>query len=57
MMNILLAVTGVFDWDSKELIFWGQSRQYTYPEIVGGLYNITDEEISDAQNLSFGKYS
>ena len=51
----LVAVTGVFDWGFKGINFhWGQSRQYTYPEIVGGLYNITDEEISDARNLSFG---
>ncbi len=27
-----------------------------FPEIVGGVYNITDEEIDDARNLSFGKY-
>ena len=53
----LVAVTGVFDWGFKGINFhWGQSRQYTFPEIVGGLYNITDEEITDARNLSFGKY-
>ena len=55
--NPLVAVTNVFDWGFKGINFhWGQSRQYTFPEIVGGLYNITDEEITDARNLSFGKY-
>ena len=53
----LVAVTSVYSWGFKGINFhWGQSRQYTFPEIVGGLYNITDEEITDARNLSFGKY-
>ena len=55
--NPLVAVTNIFEWGFKGINFhWGQSRQYTFPEIVGGLYNITDEEITDARNLSFGKY-
>tara|TARA_Y100000992_G_scaffold233362_1_gene164267 strand:+ start:32 stop:376 length:345 start_codon:yes stop_codon:yes gene_type:complete len=53
----LVAVTSVFSWGFKGINFhWGESRQYTFQEIVGGLYNITDEEITDARNLSFGKY-
>ena len=55
--NPFVAVTDILPWGFKGINFhWGQSRQYTYPEIVGGLYNITDEEITDARNLSFGKY-
>tara|TARA_B100001996_G_scaffold118317_1_gene89554 strand:+ start:25985 stop:26329 length:345 start_codon:yes stop_codon:yes gene_type:complete len=53
----LVAVTSIFDWGFKGINFhWGESRQYTFPEIIGGLYNITDLEIDDARNLSFGKY-
>ena len=53
----LVAVTSVYSWGFKGINFhWGESRQYTFQEIVGGLYNITDEEITDARNLSFGKY-
>ena len=53
----LVAVTSVFSWGFKGINFhWGESRQYTFQEIVGGLYNIEDEEIDDARNLSFGKY-
>ena len=55
--NPLVAVTNIFEWGFKGINFhWGESRQYTFQEIVGGLYNITDEEITDARNLSFGKY-
>ena len=55
--NPLVAVTNIFDWGFKGINFhWGESRQYTFQEIVGGVYNITDEEITDARNLSFGKY-
>ena len=50
----LVAVTSVFSWGFKGINFhWGESRQYTFQEIVGGLYNIEDEEIDDARNLSF----
>ena len=53
----LVAVTDVFSWGFKGINFhWGESRQYTFQEIVGGLYNIEDEEIDDARNLSFGKF-
>ena len=53
----LVAVTSVFSWGFKGINFhWGESRQYTFQEIVGGLYNIEDEEIDDARNLSFGKF-
>ena len=54
----LVAVTSVFSWGMKGINFhWGESRQYTFQEIVGGLYNITDEEITDARYLSFVIYS
>ena len=35
----LVAVTDVYQWGFKGLNYhWGEMRQYTYPEVVGGLY-------------------
>lgn len=52
--NPLVAVSNVFSWGFKGLNFhWGQMRQYTWDEIAGGLYLVTAEELSDAQEIPF----
>ena len=52
----LVAVTGVFDWGFKGINFhWGQSRQYTFPEVVGGLYKVDEMELRDLRTLPFVK--
>jgi hypothetical protein len=53
----LVAVTDVFSWGFRgENFHWrGDMRQYNYNQIVGGLYEIYPEEISDVVELSFGK--
>jgi len=53
----LVAVTEVFSWGFRGLNYhWPGFRQYTFPEIVGGTYNIEDgEELEDAKRLSYGK--
>lgn len=54
--NPLVAVTEVYSWGFKGINFhWGESRQYTWDEIVGGIYEIYKEEIPDAQEIPFGK--
>ena len=55
--NPLVAVTSVFDWGFKGINFhWGQSRQYTFQEVVGHLYQVTNEELQDLNTLPFAKY-
>jgi hypothetical protein len=53
----LVAVTDVYSWGFRgENFHWrGDMRQYNYNQIVGGLYEIYPEEISDVVELSFAK--
>jgi len=53
----LVAVTDVYSWGFRgENFHWrGDMRQYNYNQIVGGLYEIYPEELSDVVELSFGK--
>ena len=53
----LVAVTDVFSWGFRgENFHWrGDMRQYNYNQIVGGLYEIYPEEISDVVELGFAK--
>ena len=53
----LVAVTDVFSWGFRgENFHWrGDMRQYNYNQIVGGLYEVYPEEISDVVELSFAK--
>ena len=53
----LVAVTEIFSWGFRGLNYhWPGFRQYTYPEIVEGIYNIEDGgELEDAKRLSYGK--
>ena len=39
----LVAVTDVFSWGFRGLNYhWGEMRQYTFPEVVGGLYQVDE---------------
>ena len=52
----LVAVTDVFSWGFRGINFhWGDRRQYDYNQIVGGLYEIYPEEMSDVIELGFAK--
>ena len=52
----LVAVTDIFRWGFRGMNFhWGETRQYTWNEIEGQLYEIFPEELSDAQEIPFGK--
>ena len=52
----LVAVTDVFSWGFKGLNFhWGQMRQYTYQEVVGGLYKVDEMELRDLRTIPFGR--
>ena len=52
----LVAVTDVFNWGFKGLNFhWGEMRQYTFAEIVGGLYQVDEMELRDLRTIPFGR--
>jgi hypothetical protein len=52
----LVAVTDVFSWGFRGINFhWEDKRQYDYNQIVGQLYEIYPEEISDVIELPFTK--
>ena len=53
----LVAVTSVYSWGFKGINFhWGQPRQYTWTEIAGQLYQVTNDEINDLEKIPFGKF-
>ena len=52
----LVGVTDVFSWGFRGINFhWRDRRQYTYDQIIGGLYEIYPEEMSDVIELGFAK--
>lgn len=52
--NPLVAVTNVFPWGFKGINFhWGESRQYTWDEVAGGLYEVYIQELEDLKRLPF----
>ena len=54
--NPLVAVTDVFRWGFRGInLHMGQYRQYTWNELVGQLYEINPDELSDVRELPFGK--
>ena len=55
--NPLVAVTQVLEWGFKGINFhWGESRQYTWNEVAGGLYQVSDDELNDLDGIPFAKF-
>ena len=55
--NPFVAVTDVFLWGFRGINFhWGEIRQYTYNEIVGQIYEVYSDEVSDVREITFGKF-
>ena len=55
--NPLVAVTDVFRWGFRGINFhWGQSRSYTFQEVIGQLYQVTNEEVQDLNTIPFAKF-
>lgn len=53
--NPLVAVTDVFKWGFRGINYhWGESRQYTWDEVAGGMYEVYKDEIEDLRRLPFG---
>ena len=54
--NPLVAVTQVLEWGFRGINFhWGENRQYTWSEVAGGLYQVTDDELNDLDAIPFSK--
>ena len=52
--NPLVAVTDVFEWGFRGInLHIGQYRNYTYNELVGQLYEVSPDELSDVRELPF----
>lgn len=55
--NPLVAVTDVFSWGFRGLnLHWGESRQYTWDEVAGQIYEVYPSEIKDLQALPFANF-
>ena len=45
------------EWGFKGINFhWGESRQYTWNEVAGGLYQVSDDELNDLDGIPFAKF-
>jgi len=55
--NPFVAVTDVFQWGFRGLNFhWGETRQYTWNEVAGGLYEVYPSEVKDLQMIPFANF-
>jgi len=55
--NPLVAVTDVFKWGFKGInMHWGETRQYTWDEVAGSLYEVFPSEIKDLQAIPFANF-
>ncbi len=53
----LIACTEIFRWGFKGYNFhWRQSRQYTWEEIAGQLYQVQYEELDDLFSIPYAKF-
>ena len=51
-----LFIFPVFSWGFRGLNYhWGEMRQYTFPEVIGGLYQVDEMELRDLRTLPFVK--
>jgi hypothetical protein len=55
--NPFVAVTDVFQWGFRGLNFhWGETRQYTWNEVAGGMYEVNPSEVKDLQMIPFANF-
>ena len=55
--NPFVAVTDVMPWGFRGINFhWGESRQYTWNEVAGGVYEVYSSEVKDLQMIPFANY-
>ena len=55
--NPFVAVTDIFQWGFRGINFhWGETRQYTWSEIPGSIYEVYPSEVKDLQQLPFANF-
>lgn len=55
--NPFVAVTDIFSWGFRGLNFhWGETRQYTWNEVSGNMYEIYSSEVKDLQQIPFQNF-
>ena len=55
--NPLVGVTGVYEWGFKGINFhWNDHRNYTWNEVAGGLYEISNDELTDLDGIPFARF-
>ena len=53
----LIACTSLEQWGFKGINYhWQQSRNYTWNEVPGGLYEINNDELSDLDGIPFARF-
>ena len=53
----LVAVFDVFEWGFRGLNnHWGEVRQYTWNEIIGGLYKVSSLELRSLRTIPFARF-
>ena len=53
----LVAVVGVFDWGFRGLNYhWGEVINYTWNEVAGGLYMVSDLELRSLRTIPFARF-
>ena len=55
--NPLVGVTNLYEWGFRGINFhWNEHRQYTWGEVSGGLYEISNEELNDLDGIPFARF-
>jgi len=55
--NPFVAVTDIFQWGFRGINFhWNESRQYTWNEVAGGIYEVYPSEVKDLQMIPFANF-
>ena len=53
----LVAVFEVLEWGFRGLNYhWGEVRNYTWNEVVGGLYKVTEMELRSLRTIPFARF-
>ena len=53
----LVAVFDVFEWGFRGLNYhWGEVRQYTWNEVIGGMYKVSSLELRSLRTIPFARF-
>jgi hypothetical protein len=53
-MHPLVGVTNVYNWGFTGINFhWDETRQYTWDEVIGEVYEVRKEELTDIRRIPY----